>query len=146
MATTLTRWRPFENFGELQTRFDRVFEDLVADGRRRDWTPALDVITNRDNLVVRADMPGVKPEEIRIQVSDDTLTVSGEHEETKEEKEENFIRRERRYGSFSRSIALPAGVEADKIDATYKDGVLEVTIPTPEATKAAPIEIKPKAA
>jgi HSP20 family protein len=111
MATTLTRWRPFENFGELQTRFDRVFEDLVADGRRRDWTPALDVVTNRDNLVVRADMPGVKPEEIRI-----------------------------------RSIALPAGVEADKIDATYKDGVLEVTIPTPEAKKAAPIEIKAKAA
>jgi HSP20 family protein len=113
MATTLTRWRPFENFGELQTRFDRVFEDLVADGRRRDWTPALDVVTNRDNLVVRADMPGG---------------------------------RERRYGSFSRSIALPAGVEADKVDATYKDGVLEVTIPTPEAKKATPIEIKARAA
>jgi HSP20 family protein len=111
MATTLTRWRPFENFGELQTRFDRVFEDLVADGSRRDWTPALDVVTNRDNLVVRADMPGIKPEEIGM-----------------------------------RSIALPAGVETDKIDATYKDGELEVTIPTPEAKKAAPIEIKAKAA
>jgi HSP20 family protein len=116
MATTnLTRWRPFEDFGDVRTRLDRAFEDLVADGGRG-GTPALDVIRNSDNLVVRANMPGVKPDEVKIQVSDDVLTVSGEHQEAKEEKEESF-----------------------------KDGVLEVTIPTPQAQKAAPIEIKAKA-
>jgi HSP20 family protein len=146
MANALTRWRPFTEFGDLHTRLDRLFEDVVASGERRDWTAAVDVIKKDDKLVVRADMPGLKPEDIKIKVEDDILTVSGEHEESEEEKDENFVRRERRYGSFSRSMALPSGVDADKIDASFKDGVLEVTVPLPKQSEAKAVEIKPKPA
>jgi HSP20 family protein len=146
MATTLTRWRPFEDFADLHTRLDRLFEDVVGDGKRRDWTVAVDVVREKDKLVLRADMPGIKADDVKIEVSDDILTVSGEHEEKKEKKEEDFIRRERRYGSFSRSIALPTGVDADKIDAACKDGVLEVTIPLPKEKEAKAVEIKARAA
>jgi HSP20 family protein len=146
MPTALARRRPFADFAELHTQLDRLFEDLVANGERREWTPAIDVVRDKDKIVVRADMPGIKPDEIKIEVQDDILTVSGEHEESKEEKDEKFVRRERRYGSFMRSIALPAGVDPDKIAATSKNGVLEVTVPMPQETKKKAVEIKPKAA
>ncbi|HMD52411.1 MAG TPA: Hsp20/alpha crystallin family protein [Solirubrobacteraceae bacterium] len=147
MPRTLTRWEPFAELGELRTRFDRMFEEL-AEGRQRGWTPAVDVVRDNGNLVVRADVPGIKPEEVKIEVEDDILTVSGEHEEEKEEKDEkgqHFLRRERRYGSFSRSMALPPGVDAKKIKAKTRDGVVEVTIPLPQATKKK-VEITPTAA
>ena len=135
MAGTLTRWDPFAELGELRTRFDRMFDEWL-DGRERAWTPAIDVVRENGHLVVRADIPGMKPEEVKIEVEDDILTVSGEHEERKEEKDKHYVRRERRYGSFSRSMALPAGVDAKKIKAKTHDGVVEVTIPLPkEATK-----------
>lgn len=146
MANALTRRRPFEDFAELHTRLDRLFEDLVAGGKRGEWTPAIDVIRDKDKLAVRVDMPGIKPEDIKVELENDVLTISGEHEESKEEKEEQFVRRERRYGSFMRSIALPAGVDADSLTATVKDGVLEVTVPLPqEAKQRKAIEVKPKA-
>jgi HSP20 family protein len=146
MARALTRWRPFPDFADLHTRLDRLFEDVVTNGESRDWTAAVDVIKRNGDLVVRADMPGLKPEDIKIEVADDILTVSGEHEESKEEKDEDFVRRERRYGAFSRSIALPAGADPDKIEAACKDGVVEITVPFPEQTKKKAVEIKPKAA
>lgn len=147
MATALAPRRPFADFADLHTRLDRLFEDLVAgDEARGEWAPAIDAIKGDGKLVVRADMPGIKPDEVKIQVEDDILTVSGEHEESKEEKGEKFVRRERRYGSFSRSIALPTGVDPDKIKATVKDGVVEVTVPMPEEAKKKAIEIKAKAA
>jgi HSP20 family protein len=96
---------------------------------------------------MRADMPGVKPEGISIEVEDDVLTVSGEHEEAKEEKDKHYLRRERRYGFFSRSIALPAGVDASKILAETHDGVLEVKVPLPEEmAERKKVTITPKAA
>jgi HSP20 family protein len=135
MPGTLTRWYPFAELGELRSRFDRMFEEF-SDGRERTWTPAIDVVRENGNIVVHADIPGIKPEEVKIEVEDDILTVSGEHEEHKEQKDTNYVRRERRYGSFSRSMALPPGVEAKNIKATTHDGVVEVTIPLPkEATK-----------
>jgi HSP20 family protein len=146
VSTTLTRWRPFEDFGDLRTRLDRLFEDMVGEGNRRDWTAAVDIVRDKDKLVLRADMPGIKPDDVKIEVRDDILTVSGKHEEEKEEQNKDYVRRERRYGSFSRSIALPAGVDADRIDATCKDGVLEVTIPMPEEKEPKAVEVKPRAA
>jgi HSP20 family protein len=146
MATALSRRRPFADFADLHTRLDRLFEDVVAGGERREWTPAIDVIRKDANLVVRIDMPGLEPDDIKVRVEDDILTVSGEHEESKEEKDENFIRRERRYGSFMRSVALPAGVDSSKIKATTDNGVLEVTVPMPEQAKAKAVEIKATAA
>jgi HSP20 family protein len=145
MATALSRRRPFEDFAALQTRLDRLLEDVVGEGKRGEWTPAIDLIRDKDKLTLRVDMPGITPDDVKIEVRDDIITVSGQHEEEKEEKDENYVRRERRFGSFSRSIALPSGVDPDKIEATSKDGVVEVTIPLPAEKKARSVEIKPTA-
>ena len=89
--------------------------------------------------------PGIKPEEVSIEVEDDILKVSGEHRESTEEKDKHYVRRERRYGSFSRSMALPVGVDAKKIKAKTHDGVVEVTIPLPKEAKKEPVRINPTA-
>ena len=106
MPGTLTRWEPFAELGGLRSRFDRMFDDITF-GRERAWTPAVDVVRENGNLVVRADIPGIKPEEVKIEVEDDILTVSGEHEESKEEKDKNYVRRERRYGSSAARWRCP---------------------------------------
>jgi HSP20 family protein len=142
MPGTLARWDPFAEMAELRGRFDRLMEEL-GPTRGREWTPAVDVERDDDNLVVRADVPGIKPEEIKIEVREGHLTLSGEHEETKEENEKRFVRRERRFGSFSRSMTLPDGVDAKKIKAKTHDGVLEVTIPLPKEAAKETITIKP---
>ncbi len=142
MPRTLTRWDPFSEFGELRSRFDRLFDEWL-DGRERAWTPAIDVVREDGHLVMRADLPGIKPEEVKIEVEDDILTVSGEHRESKEEKETDYMRRERRYGSFSRSMRLPLGVDASKIKAKTHDGIVEVTIPLPKEAKKEPVRITP---
>src|SRR5664280_64260 len=131
MPGTLTRWEPFAELGELRSRFDRMFDELTV-GRERAWTPAVDVVRENGNLVVRADIPGIKPEEVKIEVEDDILTVSGEHEEHKEEKDKHYVRRERRYGSFSRSMTLPSGVEAKSIKAKTHDGRRRSDDPAPQ--------------
>lgn len=145
MSGTLTRWDPFAELGELRSRFDRLFDDAVV-AREHRWTPAIDVVRENGNLVLRADLPGVKPEEVKIEVDHDMLTVLGEHEEHTEEKDKHFVRRERRYGAFARSMALPPGVDASRITAKTHDGTLEVTIPLPEETKKEPVSITPTAA
>jgi HSP20 family protein len=143
MAGTLTRWDPFAELGELRSRFDRIFYPF--DGRERVWTPPLDIVRENGNLVIHAELPGIKPEEVKIEVEDDILTVSGEHEERKDEEDKHFVRRERHYGGFSRSVALPPGVEAQKIKATTHDGVVEVTIPLPKETRKETVKITPTA-
>ena len=117
MARTITRWEPFAELAEMRSRFDRLLSEL-ADGEGREWTPAIDMVRDNGNLVLRANVPGIKPEEIEIKVENDVLTISGEHEETTEETDKTFVRRERRYGAFSRSMPLPEGVDPKKIDAT----------------------------
>lgn len=140
MPGALTRWDPFTELGELRSRFDRVF-----DGREREWTPAIDVIREDDHMVVRADLPGFRPEEVKVEVEDNILTVSGEHQESTEEQDKRYVRRERRYGSFVRSMALPEGVDPKKIDAKTRDGVVEVTIPLPRPAKKEKVAITPTA-
>ena len=141
MARTLTRWDPFGELSELRSRIDRMFDQF--DGRERVWTPPIDVVRDDGNLVIHADLPGIKPEEVKIEVEDDILTVSGEHEELKDEKDVHFVRRERRFGSFSRSIALPSGVEVENIRAKTHHGVVEVTVPLPKEAKKEPVKITP---
>jgi HSP20 family protein len=141
MANELTEWRPFSDFAELRHRLDQAFRDL-SDGAQRGWTPSVDLVRREDDLILRADIPGIKPEDVKIEVDDDVLTVSGEHTEEKEEKKEQYMRRERRFGSFSRSMVLPRGVDADDIKASCEHGVLEVTIPIPKAEQKKKVEIK----
>src|SRR5690554_5071220 len=112
MATTMTRWRPFAELEDMRRRMERMFEE-IGDGKGRSWTLAIDLVERDDRYVLRADVPGIKPEDVKIEVDDDVLTVSAEHEESEEEKQDSYVRRERRYGSFSRSITLPKGVGAD---------------------------------
>jgi len=145
MPGTLTRWEPFAELGELRSQLDRAFGGFL-DGRERRWMPAIDVVRDNGNLVIRADVPGIKPEEVKIEIEDDILTVSGEHEERTEDKDKDFLHRERRYGSFSRSMALPPGVEAKKIKAKTRDGVVEVTVPLPKEAAKQKVEITPTAA
>lgn len=141
MANELTEWRPFSDFAELRHRLDQAFRDL-SDGGQRGWTPSVDLARRENELVLRADIPGIRPEDVKIEVEDEVLTVSGEHREEKEETKEHYMRRERRFGSFSRSMVLPRGVNADDIHASCKDGVLEVTIPVPKAEQKKRVEIK----
>ena len=142
MPSTLTRWDPFAEFVELRSRFERLLEEVEPRGRA--WTPAIDVVRDNGHLVLRADIPGIKPEEVAIEVDEGVLTVSGKHEEATEDTGEHYVRRERRYGSFMRRLALPEGVDPKKIKASTKDGVLEVTIPLPkEAAKPEPVTITP---
>ena len=141
MASELTEWRPFSDFAELRHRLDQAFRDL-SEGAQHGWIPSVDLVRKEDALVLRADIPGIKPDDVEIEVEDDILTVSGEHREEKEEKKEHYMRRERRYGSFSRSMVLPKGVQADDIEAKCEDGVLEVTIPVPKGEEKQKIEVK----
>lgn len=141
MPGALTRWEPFAELGELRSRLDRMLGELT-DGERT-WMPAIDVERDNGNLVVRADVPGIKPDEVKIEVQDDILTVSGSHKESKETKDKHYLRRERRYGSFSRSMALPAGVDPKKIKAKTHDGIVEVMIPLPKEAKKETVTITP---
>jgi len=144
MAHTITRWEPFAELAEMRSRFDRVLSDL-ADGGDRDWMPAVDMIRDNGHLVVRAEVPGIRPEEIDITFDSGMLTISGKHEETSEEKDKEFVRRERRYGAFSRTMALPEGVDPKKIKATTADGVLEIKVQLPKEAATEPVSITPTA-
>jgi HSP20 family protein len=143
MQRQMTVWRPFSDFGELRQRVEEMFREGGVGGEGA-WTPAVDVLRRGGNVILRADLPGIKPEEVKVTVEDDVLTVSGEHTEESEEDKDDYMRRERRYGSFSRSMTLPAGVKAEDIESTARDGVLEVTIPLPGSEAKEPVEIETK--
>jgi HSP20 family protein len=144
MSSALMRLPAFPDLAGFHSRFDELLEQLGS-ANGSEWAPRLDVTERDDAILIRADLPGIKPEEIDVEVSDDVLTISGKHEEETEEKEgERVIRRERRYGSFRRSMALPKSVKPEEIAAESSDGVLELTIPKPAAEQSDVVHIKPK--
>lgn len=144
MARTPTRWQPFADLADIRTRFDRIIADL-ADGEHGTLIPELDVVEESDQVIVKVNVPGIDPEELKVEIEDDLLTVSGEHAEEQEETGKRFVRRERRVGSFSRTITLPEGAKRDEVDATCRNGVLRITVPLAEAPKHAARTITPKA-
>jgi HSP20 family protein len=143
MTRTITRWEPFAELAEMRSRFDRLLGDLTDGGH--DWAPAVDMVRDNGHLVVRADVPGIKPEEIEIKIEDGVLAIAGKHEERTEEEDELFVRRERRFGAFSRTIALPDGVDPKRIKAKTRDGVLEVVVPLPKEAASEPVTVVPTA-
>jgi HSP20 family protein len=143
MPTELTEWRPFWDFAELRHRLDQALRDF-GDGAQGGWAPSVDLVQKDEELVLRADLPGIKPEEVKIEVEGDLLTVSGEHKEENEEEREDYVRRERRYGSFSRSMSIPPGVKAEDIEAHTEDGVLEVRVPLPKSPERRAVKVKAK--
>jgi HSP20 family protein len=142
----IQKWRPFGMLTSLQKDINRLFEDFWP-VRREDveegmLSPALDVSEDKENVYVAADLPGVEEKDIKLNLQDGILTLSGEKREEKETKEKNFHRIERSYGSFSRSLTLPCQVAADKATAKFKNGVLHVTLPKKEGAKPKEINIK----
>lgn len=131
-----------DNF--IDTRFPEFSRRWQALSKMRDWTPAIDVSTGDKEIIVKADLPGVKKEDIKVSVDGGFLTISGERKEEKETKEKNYYFSERSEGSFYRSIRVPDGADADSIQASYKDGVLTVTVPTPKAENAKKVNVAVK--
>lgn len=146
----VTLWNPFREMEEMQQRFDEIFGKPVLPPVWRRlpaemaWAPAVEVLDKDDKLVIRAELPGVKQEDMEVSIEGDTLMIKGEKKVEKETKEENYYRSERAYGSFYRSIALPSTVNASKIAADYEDGVLEVTLPKAAEAKPKKIAVKAK--
>jgi HSP20 family protein len=144
---TIVRWEPLRELGSLQNEMNRLF-DTVFDapapgngGTLRRWMPPMDLVEAGDHFVLRADLPGMREEDVKIELEDGTLTVSGERKAEHESNEEGYYRVERAFGSFSRSLTLPKGVDADAVSASFDNGVLEVRIPKPEERKPRRIEI-----
>ena len=139
----ITRWRPFRDLVSIQDEMNRLFDDFF--GRpitRREWTekvwsPCVDMSETKDNIIINAEIPGMNKEDVKVSVQDNALTLSGERKQEKEEKNADYHRIEGSYGSFSRSFTLPTPVQPDKVKATYKDGILKITLPKTE-------EVKPK--
>ncbi len=128
--------------GEMDDLFDSFFKGLGRPLTGYKAWPTIDVADKDDAVVVRAEVPGCKAEDIDISVYGNTLTISGEKKESKEEKEKGYYHVESSYGSFRREIALPTDVDEDKIDAVCKDGVLSITLPKAEKTKAVKVKVK----
>ena len=142
---TIVRWEPFRELSSLQTEMNRLFnaafETPAGNGGARRWTPAMDVVETEDHFVLRADLPGLTEDDVNIELEDNVLTVSGERKVEHEEKREGFYRVERSFGSFSRSLTLPKGIDPEAVTAGFDKGVLEVRVPKPEQRKPRKITI-----
>lgn len=143
----IVRWRPIENLSSIHREMNRLFDDfLSAPPESRDliegaWSPKVDISETEHEVVVTAELPGIKKEDVKVNVQNNVLTLSGEKKQEKETKEKNFHRIERSYGSFHRSFTLPMEVDTEKIGATYKEGLLKVTLPKAEVSKPKQIDI-----
>lgn len=144
---SLVRWEPFSDLISLRDAMDRLFEESFIRPSRSWLAPrvgelAIDMYETDEDMVVKASVPGVKPEDIDITITGNTLTIKGETKAEEEIKEENYIYKERRYGAFSRSVTLPGGLVTDKAEAQFENGVLTLRIPKAEEVKPKTVEVK----
>ena len=145
---SVTRWNPIRNFASVQEDVNRVMNDvfgrrLTSDyGEAVVWQPPIDIEEQPDRYTVHVELPGMKLEDIKITLENNKLVIRGEKARTEEQKNGTYHRIERAYGTFERSFSLSHAVKSDKIEATYRDGVLEVTVPKVEEAKAREIPIK----
>jgi HSP20 family protein len=141
----IVRWDPVRELdslqGDMNRLFDRFFEGRAPNGGSRRWIPAMDLVETEDHLVLRGDLPGMSEDDVNIEIKDGVLTVSGERKAESEEKREGYHRIERAFGSFSRSLNLPQGIDPEKVDAHFDNGVLEVRIPKPAEAKSTRVQI-----
>ena len=143
----MNRWEPFRDMLSLRADMDRLFSGLfgqAAEEREGFWAPIVDIEEDNENITVRAEIPGMKKEDIKVSVQGNMLTISGERKHESEVKNKTFHRVERSYGKFSRMITLPTDVDSDKVKATYKDGILNISLPKPEAFKPKHIDVEIK--
>jgi len=145
---TIVRWEPLRELSTLQNEVNRLFNTVFdtpatggSTGSLRRWMPAMDLVETQDHFVLRADLPGLTEQDVNIELEDNVLTVSGERRAEHEDEKEGYHRVERAFGSFSRTLTLPKGVDAEAISASFDKGVLEVRVPKPEARKPRRISI-----
>ncbi len=143
--TLVRRWDPFREMAELRATMDRLLNETrnlpMMASEETIWMLPLDVSETEDAYIVKASIPGVNPDDIDITLTDNVLTIKAEIKEEKEVEEAKYHLRERRFGTFSRSITLPTAVDADKVEAVYENGVLTLTIPKAEEVKPRRIEV-----
>lgn len=144
---SLMRWTPslLPAVEDLRREFDRFFDEtegMVRPSRAGGWMPAVDIRETNDELVVEAELPGVRKEHIDVRIEDNTLFLRGERREEKEERHGEFYRMERSFGSFQRAFTLPAAIDAQKVRAVFKNGILTLHLPKSEQAKARQITIK----
>jgi len=151
MANAIERWEPFKEMMSLREAMNRLVEDSFI--RPGTWlTPfdaeamgvAMDVIETKDNVIVKASVPGIKPEDIDVSVTGDVLTIKGETASEEKIEQGSYLRQERRFGKFERSLTLPTLVTADKAEAKFEHGVLTLTLPKAEQAKPKSIKVKTK--
>jgi HSP20 family protein len=142
---SITHWGPFQNLSTLQEQVNRLFESKFQ-GRGDDsalttWAPAVDIYETENELVMRADLPGINEKDLDVRVENNMLTVRGERKFEQQVKEDNYLRIERTYGSFSRSFGLPNSVNTEAIKADYKNGVLTVELPKRAESKPKQVKV-----
>jgi HSP20 family protein len=144
----LIKWNPARDLFSLRHNMNGLFDDFFYPSRRTvendglwNWNPAVDIYEEADNIVVKAEIPGMDKDQITVDVKDRVLTLKGERSEDKEVNEERYFKRERTYGRFERAFTLPADVKTEEIKAEYKDGVLKVLVPKPEVQKPKQITV-----
>jgi HSP20 family protein len=143
--TTLVRWDPATEVDSLQSEMNRLFDGFFGNGRRngaRRWIPPMDLAETEEELVLTADLPGMSEDDIAIEVKDNVLAISGERRDAREENGRGYHRAERSFGRFARTLALPRGVDAQRVSAKFDQGVLEVHIPKPEERKPHRVQIR----
>jgi HSP20 family protein len=143
---TIVRWEPFRELSSLQSEMNRLFNTVFdspgGNGETmRRWMPAMDLLEEGDDFVLRADLPGMSEEDVNIELEDSTLTISGQRKAEQTSEEGGYYRVERASGAFSRSLTLPKGVDPEAVSARFDRGVLEVRIPKPEERKPRKIAI-----
>jgi HSP20 family protein len=145
----IVKWQPFSELVSFRDAMDRLFEDSfvrpsLATTFGEEIGAPVDMYQTDKDVVVKAFLPGVKPEEVDISITGDVLTVKGEHKEEQEVKEKGYFRKELRYGTFGRSLQLPVAVKTDKADAVFENGVLTLTLPKAEEAKPKQARVKAK--
>ncbi len=144
---TIVKWEPFRDLLPTQDRLNRLLNETFGqffgdEGiSSRGWSPAVDIYETDDNLILKAELPGVDPKDVEVRVEDSTLYLKGQRKFEREVKEENYHRVERSYGSFARTFTLPNGIDPDRVKAEYKDGLLTLTMPKREQAKPKTIKI-----
>ena len=139
----MTRWEPFRDLARLQDEMSRMFDDrLYRAGESVGWTPACDIYEDEEGVTLRFELAGVDPKDVDVHFENGVLTVKGDRKLEKEEKRENYHRVERSFGTFTRSFSLPGSVDAEKIKAETKNGVLSVTLPKKAEAKPRAIQVK----
>ena len=150
---TVVRWNPIREFSVFQNQMNRLFEDAIgtwlgeSNGRgNTNWVPLADIYENDNDLIAKVELPGVDPKMVDVRVENNVLTIRGERPFDQKVAQENYHRLERSFGTFSRSFALPTTIDADKIHAEYRDGILNLRLPKSERAKPKRIQIAATAA